>query len=262
MNETVSGRDGSFTLGLAASGIYDFVASHPEFSPLPALVHIPVESDMQGVPFYLPPKPDLIENGDFESLDDWHTEGIVPPAIVEGMGHTGHYALQLGELAAAQVPLGSTSPDGQSNTDTENTVETIEILSNTVTSASLAPQGLAGDAPGSTWAISQSISVPIDLRKPTLAWIHRVDGDATPEDILSVAVRGPASVITQSLSLEHEEWVHDWMDVSDFAGQEIEIRFSLVRKSTSTPLTVWLDEVRLGPVPIHYRFLPVAFNSH
>jgi hypothetical protein len=248
LNEAVSGRDGTYILGLPATAPYDLAASHPEFLALPEMLEVTVDRDIDGVMFYLPPKPDLVNNGDFESEGGWAMAGIAPPVPVEGMGHTGLYALQLGSLPAGI-------------NDTPVATSTVEILSDTVTGANPPASSVSQAAPEATWSISQSISLPADLRKPTLAWLYRVDGTATPDDTLSVAVRGSISSITHPLSLDQTGWTHDWIDLSEFGGQEIEVRFSLVRKSTAALLNVWLDEVRLGPVPTRQIFVPVVMRS-
>ncbi len=262
LNEAISGSDGHYTLGLPATATYDLVASHPQFGPLPTMVGVLVEQDVDGVAFYLPPKPDLVNNGDFESLEGWSRDGIMPPASVEGMGHTGQYALQLGALAqAADAPLESGGSEGQTSFSSEVITATVEISSSVVTDAGLASPLSPTATSAATWTVSQSIFLPVDIRTPTLAWLHRVDGEATPDDSLSVTVRGSASSISQSLPLDQGGWTHGWIDVSDFAGQDIEVLFSLERQSTSTPLTVWLDEVRLGPVPIRFLFIPTVIRS-
>jgi hypothetical protein len=258
LNEAVSADDGSYTLGLPATATYDLAVSHPQFEPLPAMVGVTVDRDMDGVIFYLSPKPNLVNNGDFESPGGWYTNGIVPPTIVEGAGRTGLYALKLGDLprAAGGTPL-TTAPAGQGNVDVEGTAGAFDILSGTLATEGLPATPLSQTTPGTTWTVSQSLTLPADLSKPSLAWLHRVEGDAAPDDTLTVTVLGSASSITQPLPLDQAGWTHGWMDVGAFAGQEIEVRFSFTRKSTSTPLSVWLDEVHLGPTPFPRAFFPM-----
>jgi len=49
------------------------------------------------------------------------------------------------------------------------------------------------------------------------------------------------------------------VDVSDFAGQQVVVRFVLSRESPDDPLYIWLDDVSEGAVP--YRvYLPGVTN--
>jgi hypothetical protein len=56
-----------------------------------------VSSNVDGILFYLPPRENWIQNGDFEQTGSWTAEGVVTPTPVQGTGHTGDYALWLGE---------------------------------------------------------------------------------------------------------------------------------------------------------------------
>ncbi|HZE15766.1 MAG TPA: carboxypeptidase-like regulatory domain-containing protein, partial [Mycobacterium sp.] len=98
MNVATTSGDGQFTLGLAVGGTYALLASHPVLDSLPPMKNISVNGDVGGVELYLPPATNLIQNGDFESSGGWQMSGAAP---IGGKGHTGDYALAMGE----QSPL-------------------------------------------------------------------------------------------------------------------------------------------------------------
>lgn len=215
LNQARTGIAGQYTLGLADGGIYDATASHPFYATLPPLKGLSVYSDLDGIDLYLPPADNRIENGDFESAGSWEPEGVVTPVPVQGTGHTGEYALQLGEL-----------PDEPST-----------------------------PLPW-TWTIRQAVSVPDNAREFTLDWLYKVEGTPGANDEFLVTVVG-VSEMAQSLSLSTTGWAHEWIDVTQFAGQQVTVSFTLRRQSGGEPLTVWLDEVGLGADTSGYVFLPL-----
>jgi hypothetical protein len=219
LNQASTGGEGLFTLAMVDEGTYELFAMHPLYDTLPPMKGLRLESDLEGIALYLPPWKNLIQNGDFESAGYWEAAGIVPPVALEGMGHTGDFALGLGQL-----PAEPTTP-----------------------------------LPW-TWTIEQTISVPDTAQEVTLDWMYRVEGDPRPEDELLVTVRG-LSEMTQSLSLSNTEWAHQWIDLADFAGQQVTVGFTLRRQSDGNPLTVWLDEVGVGAQTPSYRFLPLIRHS-
>lgn len=235
LNQAAAGIGGQYTLGLLNSGAYDVSASHPLYGMLPPRYGVAVNGDVQDVDFYLPPTPNYIQNGNFEAEGGWELNGPVPPVRAQGESYTGVYALMLGVqptgLASSRSPF-SAVPLEDSHQE----------------------KGPASEP--WAWTADQEISVPVN-GQATLAWIYRVDGNVVSGDSLSVAVDGPASVITYVLSLDAETWTHGWLDVSDFAGQQVVVRFVLSRESPAGPLDVWLDDVSEGVVP--YRvYLPAV----
>ena len=198
------------------AGTYDVSVSHAGYGWLPPRYGVVVNGDLQGVDFYLPPDPNLIQNGNFEADGGWQFDGIVSPDRVEGVGYTGDYALEMGVLLTG--------------------------LANSTTSEPL------------IWSASQEVSVPASSQA-TLAWVYLVSGVEGSGDSLAVTIEGPSSAMTHVLSLDAETWTHEWVDVSDFAGQQVVVRFVLSRESPDDPLHIWLDDVSEGAVP--YRvYLP------
>ncbi|MCL7455440.1 MAG: carboxypeptidase-like regulatory domain-containing protein, partial [Anaerolineae bacterium] len=98
INQAIADSAGQFTLGLIEDGTYEISAAHPFYDALPPMKGLRVEADVEGVELYLPPRENLIQNGDFELAGYWQAAGVVPPTPVQGMGHTGDFALGLGQL--------------------------------------------------------------------------------------------------------------------------------------------------------------------
>ena len=112
LNQATTDDQGRYLLGILDDGVYDLTASHPGFGALPPVKGLSVAADLDGVDFYLPPDPNLIVNGGFEEQSGWQLEGPVPPAPVQGQGHTGDHALQFGDRPAPpQAAFASSSPD-------------------------------------------------------------------------------------------------------------------------------------------------------
>jgi hypothetical protein len=98
LNESLTGSDGRFALGFAGEGVYDLTASHNSYGELLPMEDVVVDSDLDGLAFYLPPAVNLIQNGDFEAPGGWELGGVVAPMPVPETGHTGDCALEVGEL--------------------------------------------------------------------------------------------------------------------------------------------------------------------
>ncbi len=112
-----------------------------------------------------------------------------------------------------------------------------------------------------TWAVSQTMTVPEDAREVTLDWVYRVEGDAAPDDKLLVTVEGSTSTANRTLDLGAAAWTHDWIDVTEFAGQEIVVSFRLTREADQNQVTVWLDEAGLGVKMGYQVFLPLVTRA-
>ncbi len=104
LSSITSESNGQFALPLADGGTYDVTASHAGYGSLPPLKGVVVDSNVAGVDLYLPPRSNQIQNGDFESSGDWALDGPVSPSPAKGTGHTGDYALQMGDLPNQPAP--------------------------------------------------------------------------------------------------------------------------------------------------------------
>jgi lysophospholipase L1-like esterase len=102
----------------------------------------------------------------------------------------------------------------------------------------------AGTGSGNS-AASQTPWIPGGLDRPTLAFLYRVGGEGA--GALSLTLDGATGEITRTLPLTATAWTHYWVDVTNFAGQNVTIRFSLSREGSGDSLYALIDEVSLGP---------------
>lgn len=104
-------------------------------------------------------------------------------------------------------------------------------------------------------SLSQTISIPSDLHKPTLSFMYQLLGDLDWTDsgyTLSVT-SGPTT--TQVLSsTTAETWTLGWADMSVWAGQTITLTFTLHQAADEPYVRFLLDDISLGswltPVPL------------
>jgi len=96
------------------------------------------------------------------------------------------------------------------------------------------------------WQISQAVTLPADLTKPTLAWLYRIVSGA-PTDNLIVEVSNGTNNITRQIPLAPGGWVHAWEDLSAFSGQTVTLRVGFLETSARE---VYLDEVSIGATQI------------
>jgi hypothetical protein len=97
----VTGADGAYQVGLETEGSravsVHFVDRDGRLGSLPDMLDVAVPPpDGARADFVLPPAPDLLRNGDFETgeLSEWRLTGTTQPTLVSS-GHTGDYAVRL-----------------------------------------------------------------------------------------------------------------------------------------------------------------------
>lgn len=102
---------------------------------------------------------------------------------------------------------------------------------------------LAGDA-----AISQMVTIPAGMENPTLSFSYWFDNDEAPtENSFAVQINdGQTTTTLQTIVASTTGWSHSWFDLSQWAGQTVELVFQLNRPFALTSAALWLDEVTIG----------------
>lgn len=103
----VESRGGKFAVYVAEGGDYELSVSRDGFGDLPPM-HLPVNMDLDGLSFVLPPADDAVVNGGFENgWVGWDSGGSLAPTL-DAQPHTGTGAVLMGdagELAWISQPL-------------------------------------------------------------------------------------------------------------------------------------------------------------
>ena len=102
--------------------------------------------------------------------------------------------------------------------------------------------GGAGNAPGLvSSSLSQTVTLPADMHNPTLSF-HYFQQDSYG-GLLTVEMNGQVIFSsTQALST----WQYQWLDVSAWLGQTVEIKFTLQTGEDQVSVMSYLDDVSLG----------------
>ena len=179
---------GGFFAYLAAGGGYDISVSRSDlFGPLPAMYNVPVNADVSGLNFILPPQDEAVTDGGFEggNLDAWQVGGTVVPTLPIVV-HTGDGAVQLGD-------------EGEDS-----------YLSQVVSPA----LGLS----------NPTLSFLVRLKEAGLASTLRVEMQGAASS--TVANRGTLSLpVTYTVTVEDGEWSHVWYDLTGMTSAALTLTF-------------------------------------
>jgi hypothetical protein len=203
LNVPYTDGSGRYALYLASAGVFNVTAARAGYGALPALHDLAVNSDVAGLDFVLPPEQSAVVNGGWETGDLTGWQ-VDPTATVAVAQAAAHTGLHGLRLSAPPV-------------------------------VGLAPTPLP-------WQISQAVTLPADLTKPTLSWFYRVVSGA-PTDSLIVEVTNGTNIITRQIPLAPGGWTHAWEDLSAFSGQTVTLRIGFLEASARE---VYLDEVSIG----------------
>lgn len=113
--------------------------------------------------------------------------------------------------------------------------------------------------PASTENLSQSISIPVEMHKPTLSFTYKTDfSDAVLEVIVSTD-DGDSSFYQPAST----EWSHAWIDMSSWKGQDTTINFVMHQPEGAPHRHLYLDEISLGSwqTPIIQQISPANLTE-
>ena len=107
-------------------------------------------------------------------------------------------------------------------------------------------------------SISQTVSLPPEIDRPTLSFGYQAISNWNPSPLI-VSLSG-ITTTTYNIPLYSTEWGHAWFDLSDYKGQEISVEFRIPISIPSSPNTVRLDDFSIGPVSpgVNRIFLPIV----
>lgn len=100
-----------------------------------------------------------------------------------------------------------------------------------------------------TITVSQQVTIPADLHRPTLSANYRLIGQGNP---LSIQLGNAISATEVFSASASSTWQLAHADLSPWSGQQVTVTF-LLRQTAGTPYArVWLDDVTLGdwPTPV------------
>jgi lysophospholipase L1-like esterase len=175
------------------------------YGSLPTKYDVPVNQNVSGLEFVLPPVDDQVTDGDFEAVDlaAWHAGGTLAPTLTH-VAHTGDGAVRLdGSLSDSRLSQGITPALGISD-------PTLSFL------VCLAADGLTSTLQIEL-ANSGTLSPPVTYTLPveTIEWTHvwyDLTGQASEALTLTFVVSGSAAVILDEVrlgsALQHGHWLY------------------------------------------------------
>jgi uncharacterized repeat protein (TIGR01451 family) len=108
----------------------------------------------------------------------------------------------------------------------------------------LVPASETGDS-----AISQAVTVLNSDASPTLSFLHQLGGHHGTDGVwFSVGVDdGITATALFSTTTETDDWIHNWFDMTPWAGQTVTLTFNLHETVGYPTGWAYLDEITLGP---------------
>lgn len=110
-----------------------------------------------------------------------------------------------------------------------------------------------------TSSLSQTVTLPADMHKPTLSFYYYQQESFG--GILTVDINDQTVLSTTH---DPSAWQYQWLDLSSWLGQTVEIKFSLQSGEDQAELTSYLDDVSLGSwaTPLISDITPREADAH
>jgi TolB protein len=98
-------------------------------------------------------------------------------------------------------------------------------------------------------ALSQTVTVPANMTWPTLSFLARGSGDLPGDGSGLVVTLTPEGGLEETVwnGYVTADWQLFWIDVSAWQGQQVTLSFKLQQEAEDPALTIFLDDVSLGP---------------
>ncbi len=94
--------------------------------------------------------------------------------------------------------------------------------------------------------LSQVLTVPTDLHKPTLSWLYYLEDLNSTSSAFEASVSTPVTTSQVLQSAIYSRWAHAWVDMTPWAGETVTITFSLQQDVNEPYVRLSIDEVSLG----------------
>ncbi len=173
----------------------------------------------------MPPADNVVQNWGFESgSSSWQFGGSLTGMITSVDGHSGAYSAFLGsETGSLQRTTMQADPgEPVSRIGTES-------------------------MPSAGEAAVKSLRVPAAAPAPTLSFLHRFGTGFPSDSRLEVVVDdGISSTTVFSATTGTDTWVHEWADLTPWAGRSVTLRFKVIEVAGGAHAWAYIDEVTVG----------------
>ncbi|MBN1920549.1 MAG: IPT/TIG domain-containing protein, partial [Anaerolineae bacterium] len=113
-------------------------------------------------------------------------------------------------------------------------------------------------------ALSQVITIPEDMHKPTLSFDYTLTGALQATEGLSATLVGEGFAFSLPVSDETTDWQRIWADVSPWAGETVTLTLAASVRELQSNLQVSLDDISLGSwlTPLPTAVTPIKLTPY
>jgi len=94
--------------------------------------------------------------------------------------------------------------------------------------------------------ISQTVSIPEKLHKPTLSFMYTLNGPASTASYFEITAHQGVSATQIFSTSESTAWKLGWVDMTPWSNQTVTLTFSLHQAQGDMIKTLYLDDISLG----------------
>lgn len=96
-------------------------------------------------------------------------------------------------------------------------------------------------------SFSQNVSIPVTMTPPILSFMYQLGGmNAAGSSSLVVSVNDGQQNVVVNQKENSGGWTHEWVDLSDWVGETIEVKFGLNQAANTNAAWAVVDEVTIG----------------
>ena len=95
-------------------------------------------------------------------------------------------------------------------------------------------------------AISQQVTIPADMHRPTLAFFAFLQGQVNGRSNLQVTVSDSVTTTTMLSLTTGSTWNHHWVDLTPWQGEAITVTFRGEQAAGETAFYAYVDDISLG----------------